>query len=105
PVVRRAVAEDRDGHALLAAHLEGECGSDDAGQPASDDGVRTEVPDLDVVQVHRAAVAAAAAFDLPVQLGHDPLDGRPLRDRMTMRTVPRGDHVLTLEGGAHAGGG
>src|SRR4029078_5343282 len=55
PGVRRAVAEERDGHALLATHLEGESGSADGGQPASDDGVRTEVPDLDVVQVHRAA--------------------------------------------------
>jgi hypothetical protein len=33
PRVRRAVAEERDRHALLAAHLEGERRSDDAGSP------------------------------------------------------------------------
>ena len=75
------------------------------GKPASDDSVRAEVADLDVVEVHRAAVAAAAAFDLPVQLGHDPLHGRALRDRMAVRAVGRRDDVLARESRADAGRG
>ena len=59
--VRRAVAEERDRDALLAAQLEGERRADDPGQPAADDGVRAEVADLDVVEVHRAAVAVASS--------------------------------------------
>ena len=100
--VRRAVAEERDGDALLAAHLERERSADDAGHAAADDGVRAEVADLDVVQVHRAAVAAAAAFDLAVELGHDPLDRRPLRDRVPVGAVRRRDDVLARERGADA---
>ena len=95
--VRRAVAEERHGDALLAAHLERERRSDDAREPTAHDGVRAEVADLEVVQVHRAAVPAAAAFDLPVQLGHDPLDRSPLRDRMPVRAVRRRDHVLAVQ--------
>ncbi len=103
--VRRAVAEERDGDALLAAHLEGERGADDSRQPAADDGVRAEIADLDVVQMHRAAVAPAAAFDLAVQLGHDPLDGRSLRDRVTVRAMRRRDDVLARERGTDPGRG
>jgi hypothetical protein len=103
--VRRPVAEERHGDALLAAHLESEGSSDDAGKPAADNRVRAEVADLEVVEMHRAAVAAAATLDLAVELGHDPLDRRSLRNRVPMRTVRRRDHVLTLERGAHTGRG
>ena len=51
--------------------LEGERGAGDRGQPAADDRVRAEVAALDVVEVHRAAVAVRAALDLAVELGHD----------------------------------
>ena len=52
------------------AELERERGAGDRRQPAADDGVRAEVAALDVVEVHRAAVAVRAALDLPVELGH-----------------------------------
>ena len=56
--------------ARLAAQLERERGAGDRRQPAADDRVRAEVAALDVVEVHRAAVAVRAALELPVQLGH-----------------------------------
>ncbi len=74
-----------------------------AGMPPADDRVRAEVPDLDVVEVHRAAVAARAAFDLPVQLGHDRIDVRALGDRVAVRAVRRRDDVLALERRADSG--
>ena len=52
--VRRAVPEEGEPDPLLTAHLERERRADDRRDPARDDGVRSEVPDLDVVQVHRA---------------------------------------------------
>src|SRR5579884_1404659 len=48
PGVRRAVAEERDRDARLVPQLEREPGTDDRGQAAADDGVRTEVAALDV---------------------------------------------------------
>ena len=51
--------------------LKASAGADDRRQPAADDRVRAEVAALDVVEVHRAAVAVRAALELPVQLGHD----------------------------------
>ena len=101
--VRGAVAEERDRDALLALELERERGADDPGEPARDDGVRPEVPDLEVVQVHRAAEPARAALLLPVQLGHDRVDVRPLRDRVAVRAVGRRDDVLARERGADPG--
>ncbi len=55
----------------LVAQLEGEARADDCRQAAADHGVRAVVAALDVVEVHRAAVAVRAAFDLPVELGHE----------------------------------
>ncbi len=57
PRVGRPVAEEGDGDARLAAQLEGECGANRRSQTAADDGVRAHVAALDVVEVHRAAVA------------------------------------------------
>ena len=101
--VRRAVTEEGDRDTLLAPHLEGERRPDDPGQASSHDGIRPEVADLDVVEVHRAPVAAAAALDLPVELGHDPLDMRALRYRVAVRAMRRRDHVLARQRGADAG--
>ena len=100
--VGRPVAEERDGDALLAAHLERESRSNDARKTAAHDGVRAQISDLEVVEVHRAAVAPAAAFDLAVQLGHDALHRSPLRDRVSVRSMRRGDHVLLRKSGANA---
>ena len=86
------------------AQLEGERGADDAGEPAADDRVRAQVPALEVVEVHRAAVAVAAALDLAVELGHDLVRVRALGDRVAVRAVGRGDHVAVLERAADADG-
>ena len=95
--VGRSVAEERHGHPRFAPQLEGERGADDAGKAAADDGVCTEVPALEVVEVHRAAVAVAAALDLPVELGHDLVGMGSLRDRVAVGPVGRGDDVTLLE--------
>ena len=102
--VRGAVAEERDRDALLACELERERGAGDRRQAAADDRVRAEVAVLDVVEVHRAAEAARAALLLAVELGHDRVHVRALGDRVAVRAVRRGDHVVGLERGADAGG-
>ena len=101
--VRRAVAEERDRDPLLAPELERERRADDPRDAARDDRVRAQVADLEVVEVHRAAVAVRAALELPVQLRHDLVHVRALGDRVPVRAVRRGDHVLALERGADAG--
>ena len=58
-------------------------------QAAADDGVRAEVAALDVVEVHRAAVAVRAALHLPVELGHDRVRVRAARERVPVRAVGR----------------
>ncbi len=100
--VRRAVAEERDRDVRLAAQLEGQRRAGDGGEPAADDGVRSDEPVLDVVQVHGAAVAAAASFDLAVELRHELVRVHALRQRMRVRTVGRGDDVAVLERAADA---
>jgi hypothetical protein len=55
--VRRPVAEERDCDARFVAQLESKRCSDDRGQAPADDRVCAEVAALDVVEVHRAAVA------------------------------------------------
>ena len=94
--VRRPVAEERDRDARLAAQLERERGAGDRRQAAADDRVRAEVPALDVVEVHRAAVAVRAALDLPVQLRHHLVRVRPARERVPVRAVRRGEDVAVL---------
>ena len=59
---------------------------------------------LEVVEVHRAAVAAGAALLLAVELGHHLVHVRALGDRVPVRAVRRGDHVVRLERRADAGG-
>src|SRR5581483_3754427 len=100
--VRRAVAEERDPDARLASQLERERGTGDRGQAAADDRVRAEVPTLDVVEVHRAAVAVRAALELSVELGHQLVRMRAAGERVRMRAVRRGEDVTVLHRLAHA---
>ena len=102
--VRRAVTEECDRDALLVAHLKSERRAHDSRNSARDDRVRAEVAHFHVVEMHRAPVPVRAAFDLPVQLGHDSLDRRTLGDRVPVRAMGRGDDVLALERRAHACG-
>src|SRR5262249_52323259 len=59
-------------------------------------------PALDVVQVHRAAVAVRAALGLAVQLGHQLIGMRPLRERVPVSAMGGGDDVAVLERAANA---
>ena len=60
------------------------------GSPPPTTAFAPRLPTCDVVEVHRAAVSLAAAFDLPVQLGHDPFDGAsPSRSRARARGASR----------------
>jgi hypothetical protein len=95
--VRCPVAEERDGDARLVAKLEGERRADDGGQTAADDRVCAQVPTLDVVEVHRASVPVRTALELPVQLRHELVRVRSLREGMTVGPVRGGDHVSLLE--------
>ncbi len=104
PDVRRAVAEERDRDPRLVAHLEGERCADGRRQPAADDRVRAEIAALDVVEVHRPAVAVRGALELPVELGHHLVRVRPLGERVAVRAMRRGDHVAVLERAADADG-
>ena len=94
--VRRPVAEERDRDARLAAQLEGERRAGDRRQPAADDRVRAQVPALDVVEVHRAAVPVRAALDLPVQLRHQLVRVRPAGERVRVRAVRGREDVAVL---------
>ncbi len=100
--VRRAVAEERNRHARLVAQLERQPRADDRRQAAADDGVRTEVAALDVVEVHRAAVPVRAALDLPVELGHHRVGGRAARERVAVRAMRGREHVAVLHRAADA---
>jgi hypothetical protein len=91
------VAEEGDGDARLPAQLEGERGADRRRQAAADDGVRAHVAALEIVEVHRAAVAVRAALDLPVQLRHHLVRWRPVREHVSVRAVGRADHVAVFE--------
>ena len=96
PDVRRPVAEEGDRDARLAAELEGERGADRRRQAAADDGVGAEVAALDVVEVHRAAVARADALDLAVELRHQRVRMRAARERVPVGAVGRGEDVAVL---------
>jgi hypothetical protein len=69
-----------------------------------DDGIRAHVSALDVVKVHRPAVTMRAALLLAVQLCHQFVRVRPLRERVAVRAVRRRDHVAVLERAADADG-
>ena len=100
--VRRAVAEERDRDPRLVAQLEREPGADERRQAAADDRVRAEVAALDVVEVHRAAVAVRAALDLPVELGHQRVRVRAARERVPVRAMGGAEDVAVLHRRADA---
>ena len=77
-------------------------GADERRQPAADDGVRAEVAALDVVEVHRAAVAVRAALDLPVELRHQRVRVRAARERVPVGAMGRAEDVAVLHRGADA---
>src|SRR5262249_15820358 len=94
--VRRSVAEEGNSDPRLVAKLERETGSRDVGEPAADDGVRTEVAAIDVVEGHRASVAARATLDLAVELCHHRVWVRAPGERVAVRPVRRGEDIAVL---------
>ena len=102
PDVGGAVAEERDRDAWLRAELERERGAYDARQAAADDGIRAHVPALDVVEMHRAAIAVGTALELAVELRHHLVRRRSLGQRVTVRAMRRRDDVPLLERAADA---
>src|SRR5579862_108968 len=94
--VRRAVAEERDRDARLVAQLEREARADDRRDAARNDRVRAEVAALDVVEVHRAAVAVRAALELAVELRHQRIRVRAARQGVRVRPMGGGEHVAVL---------
>src|SRR6476469_8602724 len=99
-----APSEEGDADSGLATELEGERRAHDRRQAATDDGIGAHVAALDVVKVHRAAVPVRAAFELPVELCHQLVWRRPLREGVPVRPVARSDDVVLLEGAADPDG-
>ena len=64
---------------------------------ARDDGVAAEEALRDVVEVHRAAAAAANAVLAAEELRHDAVRVEPARERMPVVTIVRDDLVLFVE--------
>ena len=84
------------------AQLESQRRAGDRRQTAPDDRVGAHVAALDVVQVHRAAVAVRTALELPVQLRHQLVRRRPLRERVSVGAMCRRDDVALLQRAADA---
>ena len=66
-----AFAKEAAGDVGLVLHLVGQGQAHRQGEVAGDDGVAADRSGLGIEEVHRAAAAAAAAFQLAVHLGHD----------------------------------
>src|SRR5205085_6361905 len=91
-----AVAEERDRDPRLVAQLEREAGADHHREPAAHDGVRAQVAALDVVEMHRAAVAVRAALELSVELGHDRVRMRATREHMPVGAMRRAEDIAVV---------
>jgi hypothetical protein len=100
--VGRPVAEEGDRNVRLAPQLESERRADRGRKPAADDGVRAHVAALDVVKVHRAAIAVRAALELAVQLRHYFVRRGPVCEHMPMGAVRGGHEVALFERAADA---
>ena len=101
-MVAAAIAKKGDADvvaALLARRHTGAGGVADAG---GDDAVGAEQANRAIIEMHRAAAAAADAVDLAEQLGHDALGIATLGERVAMATVGGGDPVGSPQMGADA---
>ena len=97
-LVERAVAEEADDHAVAAEQPQPERRPGRDAEAAADDTVRAEHPDREVGDVHRPALAPAAAALASEQLGHHRLDVDALRDRVAVTAMGRGDAVASAGG-------
>ena len=90
----RAVSEERDHHAVLAASGERVGGADRDRQAGSDDAVRAENADRRSGDVHRPTPASAGARLLAHQLGQHPTRVESLGEHVTVPAMGRGDDVI-----------
>ncbi len=98
----RAVAEEAGGQRLPALQLVAQRDADGERQAAADDRVAAIEPRRAVEDVHRAAAAAAAAFQLAEHLGHQPVHADAAGDRLAVLAVGRDDGVIGAERFHHA---
>src|SRR6185436_5042552 len=103
-LVRAAVTGEGHGDLVGALDLRGQADAAHERRAAADDPVRPEHALVDVGDVHRAALAAADAGRLAVDLGHHALDVAALRDRVAVAAVRADDVVVGTEVADHAGG-
>ena len=68
--VRCTVTKECDRDPWLVAHREGKSGANHGRDATTHDRVRAKVAALNVVEVHRSAVAVRAALHLSVELSH-----------------------------------
>ena len=100
-----AIAEEGDGDFAVLANLgpQRRAGGDrDAG---ADNAVGAEVAELNVGDVHGAALAAAVAGGAAEEFGHHLVHAGALGDAMAVAAVGAGDEVALVQSGADAGGG
>src|SRR5262249_51140719 len=101
-VVAGAVAEERNAAAAGAVELGGQRRPADQRRPAADDAVGAEHALGQVGDVHRAALAVAAAGLAAVDLGHHLADVDALGDAVAMTAMGAGDGVTVIEVAAYA---
>src|SRR6516164_4676457 len=101
-LVAAAVAEERDADPAGALELGRQRGPADQRRPAADDAVGAEHALGQVGDVHRAALAVAAAGLAAVDLGHHLPDVYAFGDAVAMAAVRAGDGVAAVEVDADA---
>jgi len=103
-LVGGAVAAEEDADGAVALVLGGEGGAHGDGGAAGDDAVGAEDAEVEVGDVHRAALAVAVAGGAAVKLGEHAAHVAALGDAVAVAAVGAGDGVGRLQLGADAGG-
>src|SRR5579884_2726567 len=104
PLPQCAISEEADRYLVTTAPLarHGRAGSN--ARAPSDDGVRAQVAGILVGNMHGAAFAATIARLLAQQFSKHEINGRALRQAMTMPAMGAGDVIVAPQGraGAHS---
>ena len=103
-VGRTAVADEADRHEILAQPPRGPGRSRGPGHASGDNRILTQEAAGDVVQVHRAALAARGPLPQAQQLGDDGRRAHSLRNRMTVAPVCGRDQIRRPEATDHPRG-
>ena len=103
-LVRRAIAEERDGDLLRATEFGGEPGTGGERNTRADNAVGTQNPCRFISDVHGAALAFAVACRASEQLRHHPVALATLRDEMSVAAVCAGNVIGIFEVRANADG-